>query len=167
MKRYLLIYCFLFLAWHAIGQNRELNIGDTLPNFSYQGQFSKSYNLNELKGSYVLVNFWATWNLESRGMQLDFIDIYAKYKDKRFKKGRKFYILSISLDEAFEVYNSALKKDNLPWKSHLCDFKGWSSPIIQQCGVQSIPFNYLLDPNGIVIAKNIKKDLLEDILRAH
>ncbi len=167
MIKNLVIFCLLFSVWNAFGQNNELNIGDTLPNFSYQGQFSKPYHLKDLKGSYVLVNFWATWNQESRGMQLDYIETYARYKDKKFKKGRKFYIISISLDEAFEVYNSALKKDNLPWKTHLCDFLGWNSPIIKQCGVASIPLNYLIDPNGIIIAKNIKNEALEDILRSH
>jgi peroxiredoxin len=162
----LIICSLLFCVFGTHAQNRKLSIGDTLPNFAYQGQFSKDYNLKELKGSFVLVNFWATWNQESRAMQFDYVDIYARYKDRKFKKGRKFYILSVSIDDGIEVYTTAIKKDNLPWKTHLCDFQGWNSPIVKLCAVETIPANYLLDPNGIIIAKNIKRDALEEILKA-
>ncbi|OYU95034.1 MAG: hypothetical protein CFE21_12045 [Bacteroidetes bacterium B1(2017)] len=159
---------FILIFFSSIGllkcQTNGLSIGDTLPNFSYQGQFAKPYSLKDLKGSYVLVHYWASWNEESRKMQQDFTEPFARYKDRKFKKGRKFYIVSISLDESPKIWDLSLKKDNLPWRSHVCDFMGWNSPIIQKSAIKTIPSNYLLDPNGRIIAKNIKKDELEQLL---
>lgn len=163
-KVYLLLSFILATVWLK-AQPPTLQIGDTFPNFTYQGQFTKQYQISELKGSYVLIQFWASWNIESREMQLDFIDTYAKYRDRKFKKGRKFYIVSVSLDEELNIWEIALKKDNLPWKSHTCDGKGWYSPIVAAAQIEQIPANFLLDPNGRIIAKNLKKEALEEILK--
>ncbi len=79
-----LLGLFFFLIIHnfgALGQTKQWKIGDTLPNFSYEGQFTRDYQLKELQGSYVLVNFWASWNEESRRLQISFIDLFARYKD--------------------------------------------------------------------------------------
>jgi thiol-disulfide isomerase/thioredoxin len=165
MKLLLSFFLFLGLNQTLLAQKKPFSIGDTLPNFEYQGQFARNYQLKELKGSYVLVQFWASWNQESRSMQFDFIDTYGKYKDKKFKKGRRFYIVSVSLDEDKVIWELSLKKDNLPWKSNVCDFQVWNSPIVKNCRINSIPFNYLLDPDGRIIAKNITKDQLDEILK--
>ncbi|MBC7384372.1 MAG: redoxin domain-containing protein [Bacteroidia bacterium] len=160
---------FLFFApFVGFAQNRKsFEIGDTLPDFSYQGTFQKPYHLIELKGSYVLIHFWASWNPESRILQRDMAPSYLKYKDKKFKKARKFYIISISLDETKKLYELALKKDNLPWKAHECDFQGWQSPIIKKCKITSIPSNFLLNGEGIIIAKNRSAQDLEQLLRSY
>ncbi|MDZ4666585.1 MAG: thioredoxin family protein [bacterium] len=161
-----LSFIFSFLLYVAsFAQLSMWAEGDTIPNFSYKGQFAKAYQLKELKGSYVLINMWASWNEESRKMQLNFIESYARFKDKRFKKGRKFYIISISLDETEEIWSLALKKDNLPWRTHICDLKSWDSELVKLLKIETIPANYLIDPNGIVIARNIKKEQLESILK--
>ncbi len=164
-----LLGLFFFLIIHnfgALGQTKQWKIGDTLPNFSYEGQFTRDYQLKELQGSYVLVNFWASWNEESRRLQISFIDLFARYKDRRFKQGRKFYIISVALDDNPEMLELALKKDNLPWKTKYCDFKGWKSPLLEQAKVNQIPCNYLLDTRGVILGVNLKKDQLEEILRA-
>lgn len=160
-----LIKLILLLCLTNFGAFGQFAIGDTLPNFSYEGQFARDYQLKELKGSYVLVNFWASWNEESRRMQISFIDLYGRYKDRRFKQGRKFYIISVALDDNPEILDLALKNDNLPWKTKYCDFKAWKSPVIVQSRVQQIPCNYLVDSHGIIIGINLKKDQLEEILR--
>lgn len=160
-----ILILFLFASALLKGQSTKFGIGDTFPNFGYQGQFTKKYELKDLRGSYVLVNYWASWNEESRKLQLDLVDTYARYRDRKFKKGRKIYVVSISLDEEIHIWEIALKKDNLPWKAHVCDGKGWRSPYVMDAGVNQIPANFLLDPNGRIIAKNIKKDQLEEILK--
>lgn len=161
-----LIGFFFLLASHVlIAQNSMWNVGDTLPNFSYKGQFAKGYQLKELKGSYVLVNAWASWNEESRKDQINLIETYAKFKDKRFKNGRKFYIISVSLDETDEIWTLALKKDNLPWKGHYCDYKSWDSELIKKLKINQIPANYLVNPYGIIVARNLKKENLDVFLR--
>lgn len=140
-------------------------VGDTLPNFSFQGQFTKSYTLGQLKGSYVLVLAWASWNEESRKLQRSFIDPFIKYKDKRFANGRRFNIISISIDESTALWELALKKDNLPWKNNVCENQVWESQLLKQLKIASIPFNYLVDPNGIIVKINLDALQLEQYLR--
>ncbi|MDP1725741.1 MAG: thioredoxin family protein [Bacteroidota bacterium] len=163
------ITCILLTIplWSLSQASKSFEIGDTLPDFSYQGAFQKAYHLTDLKGSYVLVHFWASWNVESRTLQREMTIPYLKYKDKKFKIGRKFYIISISLDDSKKYCELALKKDNLPWKSLVCDEKGWNSPIVENCRVKTIPYNFLLSPDGIIVAKNLSSQDLERLLRAY
>ncbi len=165
MKRILFFFCLIGLINQANGQNITLNVGDTFPNFQYRGMFQKENRLSGLKGSYVLIHFWSSWNVESREMQLEFIPIYSKYKEKKFKKGKKFYIISFSLDEEQRLFDLATKKDNLPWSSDYCDFKVWNSELVIKCGIKRIPSNFLLNPEGKIIAINVNVEELEQLLR--
>jgi thiol-disulfide isomerase/thioredoxin len=164
LRKYFFI--LLFFAVNSIyGQKTLLHIGDTFPNFKYQGMFQKENKLSGLKGSYVLIHFWSSWNSESREMQSEFIPVYSKFKEKKFLKGKKFYIVSISLDAEPKLYEIALKKDNLPWNGYYCDFLSWKSEIILLTGMQQIPTNYLLGPDGKIVAININATALEQYLR--
>lgn len=165
MLRLLFILGFLLSLNLAKAQQYSLHIGDTFPNFQYKGMFQKENKLNGLKGSYVLVHFWASWNTESRELQLEFIPVYSKFKEKKFNKGKKFYIVSVSLDKEEKLYELAIKKDNLPWSSNYCDYLGWQSELINRCGIQQIPSNFLLNPEGKIVAINISATELEQLLR--
>lgn len=165
MKKWL---CFLFvICAQSLWAQKPFEVGDTLPDFSFQGQFTKSYTLSQLKGSYVLVHAWASWNEESRKMQRSFIDPFVKYKDKRFSNGRRFNIISISIDHQLALWELALKKDNLPWKNNVCETQIWASPLLKQLRIASIPCNYLVDPTGIIVKVNLDADELEQYLRIH
>lgn len=166
MRNWLLFCLIITLYLPSANAQKSFAIGDTLPNFSYPGQFTKSYQLKELKGSYVFIHFWSSWNEESRKMQLEFIDPYIRFKDKRFKKGKRFQIISISLDHDKAMWELALKKDNLPWKMQVCEAKGWDSQLVQDLRVNIIPQNYLLDPNGIILKINITPDELLQLLKS-
>lgn len=155
----------LLLTAFCYGQKTELQKGDTFPDFAYEGAYAKPYYFKELRGSYVLVHFWSSWNEESRKMQQSYIDIFARYKDRRFKDGRKFYVVSISLDEDKDTWERALKKDNLPWKAQRCDLQGWHSPLIEAAKVQRIPANFLIDPNGRILASNLGPEEIESLLK--
>jgi len=155
----------LVLSFVPSQEGTSLKLGQAFPDFSFQGQFQKQNRLKDYKGSYVLIHFWASWNQESRDLQQVFIPVYSRYKDRRFNVGRKFYVISVSLDEEEKLYQLALKKDNLPWGFFYCDYKGWNSPLCKMASIQAIPTNYLIDPNGDILAKNITAQELEAILR--
>lgn len=166
MKLRIIIFFFGLINLASVEAQTQYEVGDTLPDFSFPGQFQKNFSLKEWRGSYVLVNCWASWNEESRKMQMDLIPIFIKYKDKRFRAGRKFQIISISLDEDPMLWELALKKDNLPWKNHLRQ-AGWNQPLIQTLKINSIPSNYLIGPNGVILAKNIAPAAIEDLLESY
>lgn len=165
--RRLFFYCLILTFYLPLAKaQKSFAVGDTLPNFSYPGQFTKSYQLKELKGSYVLIHCWASWNEESRKMQMEFIDPYARFKDKRFKNGRRFQIISISLDHDKALWELALKKDNLPWKMQVCDTKSWESPLINLLGINVLPQNFLIDPRGIIVKINVTPEELLQTLKS-
>ena len=79
---------------------------------------------------------------------------YNKYKDKHFT------ILGVSLDQAKEAWLDAIQMDNLAW-SHVSDLKGWRNAVAAQFKVTSIPQNLLIDPQGHIIGKNLRGDVLD------
>jgi thiol-disulfide isomerase/thioredoxin len=136
------------------------------PDFNFVGMFDKNYKLTDLKGSYVLVNFWASWNEESRKMQLKQVPIYSKYRDQTFKEAVGFEIVSVSIDTEEAEMRLALKKDRLNWANHCCDSKGWDGQLVKELKLKGIPSNFLLNEKGIVIAQNIDADSLENLMRS-
>jgi hypothetical protein len=160
-------YFLLTLTVFGFSFNSKINQGlihKTFPDFNFQGGVEKNIQLNQLRGTYVLINFWASWNEESRKMQLKQTPLYSKYRDQRFKQANGFEIISISIDTEISEYQLALKKDRLNWANHTCDLKGWKGNLVQEIKLKGIPANYLLDPNGIVIAENIDADSIETLL---
>jgi len=101
-----------------------------------------------------LIDFWASWCGPCRGENPNVVNAYNKYKSKNFT------VLGISLDKTKDAWVDAVKKDGLVWQQ-LSDLKFWSNAVAQQFGIQSIPQNYLIDPNGIVIGKNLRGEELE------
>jgi hypothetical protein len=84
------------------------------------------------------------------------VKAYNSYTVKKFKGARGFKIYNVSLDQSKAAWEAAIKKDNLNWPYHVSDLKGWYAAPAQAYGVQSIPQNFLIDANGIIIAKNLR-----------
>ncbi len=136
-------------------------IGNMAPEITMNDVNGKPFSLSSLKGKYVLVDFWASWCGPCRGENPNVVANYNKYKSKNFT------ILGVSLDEDKAAWLAAIKKDNLTW-IHVSDLKGWANAAAKQYGVESIPYNVLLDPQGKIIASELRdEDLgkkLEEVL---
>jgi thiol-disulfide isomerase/thioredoxin len=159
----LLIICNLLFSFKVT----DLSDGklSLFPNFSFTGMFDKNYQLSDLKGNYVLINFWASWNEESRKMQLKQTPIYTKFRDQTFKEANGFEIVSVSIDTEPTDMQLALKKDHLNWANHYNEINAWEGKLVRDIQLKGIPANYLLDSKGIVIAQNIEADSLEMLLK--
>jgi peroxiredoxin len=149
------------LLFGFLADNKELAIGSQAPDFSVKLYNNKDFKLSSLKGSYTLVQFWASWDLPSLKSHAKLIKTYNQFKDFKFIDGKKFNIVAISIDQKAETYKTAIARENLPDNYLICDFKGWNSPIIDTFKIEHIPANFLLDPKGIIIAKNIFNDEIE------
>jgi peroxiredoxin len=135
-------------------------IGSVLPDFKQNDANGKSISLSSLRGKYVLVDFWASWCGPCRAENPNVLKAFNTYKDKNFT------VLGVSLDQDKSKWLEAVKKDGLAW-TQVSDLKYWNNEVAVQFGIQSIPANFLLNPAGVVIAKDVRGEELDRILAAN
>ncbi|PUZ30614.1 TlpA family protein disulfide reductase [Chitinophaga costaii] len=113
----------------------------------------KPVSLKSFRGKYVLVDFWASWCGPCRQENPNVVAAYQKYKDKNFT------VLGISLDKDKTPWTKAIAHDGLTW-TQVSDLKGWSNAVAVQYGIQSIPANMLIGPDGKIVARNLRGEAL-------
>lgn len=142
-----------------ITEAKKNAIGSLLPDFTQPDTTGKPVSLSSLRGKFVLVDFWASWCRPCRQENPNVVENFNRFKDKNFT------ILGVSLDKAKPSWIDAIKMDGLTW-NHVSDLQGWSNAVAQQLGIFSIPQNFLVDPDGKIIAKNLRGPALERKLTA-
>ena len=140
-----------------ITEAKKNAIGTMLPDFSQPDTSGKTISLSSLRGKFVLVDFWASWCGPCRAENPNVVQAYNKYKSKNFT------VLGVSLDKAKPAWIDAINIDNLNW-THVSDLLGWSNAVAQQYQIYSIPQNFLIDPEGKIVGKNLRGAALENKL---
>ena len=138
---------------------KAVSLGAVAPAFAEADTTGKMVSLASFRGKYVLVDFWASWCGPCRHENPNVVKAFNHYK------GQKFTILGVSLDKPGDKdkWLAAIHKDGLAW-TQVSDLKFWNSEAAALYAVRGIPQNFLLDPEGKIIAKNLRGDDLENKL---
>ena len=138
------------------------HIGSVAPNLFLPDTSGVLFSLQSLRGKFVLIDFWASWCGPCRGENPNVVKAYNQYKDKNFT------VLGVSLDKDKGAWLNAIHADQLTWY-HISDLKYWGSAAVGLYGLDSIPYNVLIDTQGKVIATGLRGDdllnKLEEVLK--
>jgi thiol-disulfide isomerase/thioredoxin len=146
-------------------QTKGYNVGQIAPDIELTSINGKKMKLSDFRGKMVLVDFWASWCKPCRMANPHVVKAYKDFKDKEFKNAKGFVVWGVSLDRGADAWKAAVKADNLEWDTN---FLG-SQAVAGQYGVRSIPSQFLIDGDGIVVASYVgynPNDSFEQKLKA-
>jgi peroxiredoxin len=137
----------------------RVSIGATAPEFSQADTAGRPVSLKDFRGKYVLIDFWASWCGPCREENPNLIKAFERYKDNNFT------VLGVSLDRrtSKDAWLKAIKKDGLPW-TQVSDLKGWDNEVCKIYSVESVPKNFLIDPDGKIVATDLRGAQLNEKL---
>ncbi len=136
---------------------KPLSVGHAAPGFTITGMDGKPVKLSDYKGKYVMLDFWASWCAPCRQENPNVVKLYNQYKSKGLN------ILGISLDEDKSAWQDAVNIDRLTWQ-HASDLKKFDGATERLYHIEAIPSNFIIDPQGNIVAKNVTGKDLEDFL---
>ena len=169
LKLFAFLMVMLSIEYVSAANNEKvitgLEIGNKAPEIKLLSPQGEVIALSSLKGKMVLIDFWASWCGPCRRENPSVVQAYQSFKDKNFKNAKGFTIYSVSLDKSKDKWIAAIDEDKLSWTYHVSDLLGWNSKAAQVYGVRGIPDNFLIDGDGIIVAKRLRGPYLEAALK--
>ncbi len=141
-------------------KKKQLLAGMKAPDFSMTDISGETVFLSSYKGKFVLLDFWASWCGPCRAEHPHLVKLYDKFRESGFD------ILSVSIDVDRKKWENAIQKDKLTW-TQISDLQGSNGPVYNIYGITSILANFLIDPSGVIISKDLKAAKLEEELLKH
>jgi thiol-disulfide isomerase/thioredoxin len=162
------IFLVVIIAAYAINYLYRLprfDSGEKAPEFSAKLADSSEFSLNELKGKYILIDFWGSWCGPCRRENVSLVQLYQTTRNARYKDAGGFEIVSVALETNGESWKRAVEKDQLSWKYHVVELDRFSGPVATMYGVREIPTKYFIGPSGHILMVNPDFDEINQYLQ--
>jgi thiol-disulfide isomerase/thioredoxin len=145
-------------AWYQYRAPRY-TAGETAPDFEVTLKDGRVAKLSDLRGKYVLLQFWGSWCGPCRAENPHLVELYKKYHEKGFE------IFSIGIEQNQRAWERAIEKDAVNWPYHSADFRRFDGNVAMQYNVKSIPATFLINPDGIIMGVNFLPSQIDKTLR--
>lgn len=154
-----------YLGYKFVWQAPKFSEGEEISNFTAELANGNSFELKELNGNYVLLDFWGSWCAPCRQDNPNIVKLYNEFNGKRFNDAEGFEVVSVAIETKKERALAAIQKDGLIWSYHIILLDRFKSAIVKEFGVREIPTKYLLSPNGEVLSVNESYEILQKYLQ--
>ena len=144
----------------------KFDSGEKVPGFTAELIDGKSFSLDDLNGSYVLLDFWGSWCGPCRYESPALVHLHKNYSGKKYIDAKGFEIVSVAIETNEIRWKSAIKADKLDWPHHIVQLDRFNGEIATQYGVKEIPTKYLLDKSGSVLMVNPSFEEIKSFLNS-
>ncbi len=160
----LVILCLGYFSYEYIYKAPKYSEGQEVMHFEATLLDGNSFDLRDLQGKYVLLDFWGSWCGPCRKESPHLVSLHKEFHNRSFDNASGFEIVSIGIERSEESWLSAIQKDNLDWEYHILQSNRFQSSIAQAYNVKEIPTKYLLDTKGKVISVNPSFPVIREFL---
>ena len=155
------VYLFFF-------DKPDVSGGKLAPDFEASLIDDSAFQLSDLEGSYVLLDFWGSWCPPCRKDNPNLVSLHNEFYNKNFKDADNFHVVTVALEKDLKRWKRAAEKDGFSWKHQIVQKSRFvlSNPIARKYGVEDVPSKFLIGPEGTILASNPTKAEIQEILRA-
>ena len=123
------------------------------------------FKLSDLRGKYVLLDFWGSWCGPCRAANPSLVRLYNDFHGKKFKNASDFEVVSVAIEKSEDKWKRAIATDGLVWPYQLCDFQYFDGPNAKLYGVREIPTQYLINPEGVIMGVDRSEEEVQRLLK--
>lgn len=152
-----------YVAYYFYKKPKFIN-GEQAPKIQAELIDGRSFSLDDLKGKYVLIDFWGSWCGPCRRDNPSIVALHDEFNQKTFDNAHGFEVVSIAIESNRDRMIKAIQKDGLKWDYHIIQLDRFDSPIAKKYGIKEIPTKYLLNPDGYIMGVNQSYDEIRSML---